>query len=266
LAGDFGNSLFAAAALFHMSDRAAAENRHGAALEYLARVEKLPYRNPGILARVLFDRASIHAKLDNPRKALELLEKLLAAHAADQTAADAAELAGYLSAMLGDYVQGAAFYARAAQLRPGGVFAFGCLERRADCLFAAFFDRGGTAEQLRQAEAEYRSLLEKGRAYAPLLFKIGRCREAADDIQGALRIYSESLYRQAADRCAGVAPDPVWAPKTLYAAIHLIRGRQRSLEGARSALRLIALARQIGLPVDRGMEAIEQELQAKYKL
>ena len=266
LARDFPASLFTAAALFRLVDRAAAGNRHGAALEYLARIDALPIQHTGIRARVLFDRASIHAKLDNPRKALELLEKLLTAHAADPTAADAAELAGYLSAMLGEYVQGAAFYARAAQLRPGGVFAFGCMERRADCLFAAFFGRGGTAEQLRQAEAEYRSLLEKGRAYAPLLFKIGRCREAADDVQGALRIYSESLYRQAADRRAGVAPDPVWAPKTLYAAIHLIRGRQRSLEGARSALRLIALARQIGLPVDRGMEAVEQELQAKYKL
>ena len=266
LVRNFPESLYTAAALFRLVDRAAAGNRHGAALEYLARIDALPIRHTGIRARVLFDRASIHAKLDNPRKALELLEKLLAAYAADQTAADAAELAGYLSAMLGEYVQGAAFYARAAQLRPGGVFAFGCLERRADCLYAAFFGRGGTAEQLRLAEEEYRSLLEKGRAYAPLLFKIGRCREAADDVQGALRVYSEALYRQAADRRAGVVPDPVWAPKTLYAAIHLIRGRQRSLEGARSALRLIALARQIGLPVDRGMEAIEQELQAKYKL
>ena len=60
-------------------------------------------------------------------------------------------------------------------------------------------------------------------------------------------------------------PDPVWGPKTLYAAIRLNRVK-RSLEGARSTLRLIALARQIGLPVDSGMEAIEQELQAKYKL
>ena len=72
-------------------DRAAAGNRHGAALEYLARIDALPIQHTGIRARVLFDRASIHAKLDNPRKALELLEKLLTAHAADPTAADAAE-------------------------------------------------------------------------------------------------------------------------------------------------------------------------------
>ena len=252
------------AALFHMSDRAAAENRHGAALEYLARVEKLPYRNPGVLARVLFDRASIHAKLDNPRKALELLDKLLAAYAADPVAADAAELAGFLSSQLGEYVPGAVFYARAAQLRPGGVFASGCLERHADCLFSAGVG-GNAGEMIVQAEKEYRSLLEKGRAYAPLLFKIGRCREAAGDREGAIRIYTEVLYRQAADRGQGVHPDPVWAPKSLYAAIRLNRAK-RSLEGARNILRLISLARKIGLETDRGLETIERELQTKYKL
>lgn len=265
LVRDFPDSLFAAAALFRLVDRAVAENHHGTALEYLTRIEALPLQHSGLRARVLFDRASIHARLDNPRKALELLEKLLAAHAADTTAADAAELAGFLSARLGEYVQGAAYYARAAQLRPGGVFAFGCLERRADCLYSAASGSGGSAEDLKQAEAEYKALLDKGRAYAPLLFKMGRCREAAGDVQNALRIYTESLYRQAAERSAGIHPDPVWGPKTLYAAIRLNRAK-RSLEGARSTLRLIALARQIGLPVDSGMETIEQELQAKYQL
>lgn len=263
LVSDFPGSLFAAAALFHLVDRAAAENRHGAALEYLARIEALPLRNAGIRARVLFDRASIHAKLDNPRKALELLDKLLSSHAADPVAADAAELAGFLSGLLGEYKQGAAFYNRAAQLRPGGVFASGCLERRGDCLFSAASDKED-GELLRQAEAQYRSLLEKGRAYAPLLFKIGRCREAAGDVREAAQIYTEVLYRQAADFRQGVHPDPVWAPKALYAAIRLNRAK-RSLEGARNTLRLIDLARQIGL-TPGGMDAIEQELQAKYKL
>ena len=267
LAKDFPESLFAAAALFRLVDQASAANRHGAALEYLARIEALPHRNPGIAARVLFDRASIHAKLDNPRKALELLEKLLGSHAADPVAADAAELAGYLSALLGEYISAAGFYVRAAQLRPGGVFASGCMERYADCLFssAAGSDSGTADETLRKAETEYRSLLQKGRAYAPLLYKIALCREAAGDEPEAIRICTEILYRQAADRHQGVHPDRVWAPKALYAAIRLNRAR-RSLEGARSALRLIALARQIGLEKDGRLDVIEQELQAKYKL
>ena len=265
LAVEFPDSPFTAAALFALADRACEENRCPDALEYLSRIEKMSTKLSGVMARVLFDRASIYAKLDNPRKALELLDKLLAAHASDPVAADAAELAGFLHSRLGDYAAGSAAYLRAAQLRPGGAFAAECLERRADGLFL-LASAAENPEQIRQAEQEYRILLQKNvRPYAPLLFKIGRCLEAVSDAAGARRVYAELLYRAAAERQQGIRPDPVWCPKALYAAIRLDRAR-RNLDGARGALRLIQLARESGLVQGGELDTVEREIRAKYKL
>ena len=265
LAAEFPASPFAAAALFSLADRAGEEKRFSDALEYLNRIEKMPIKLTGTLARVLFDRAGIHAKLDNPRKALELLDKLLAAYASDPVAADAAELAGFLHSRLGDYTAGAAAYLRAAQLRPGGAFAAECQEHRADCIFL-LGSAAENAEQLRQAEQEYRALYQKGiRPWTPILFKTGRCLEALNEPAEARRVYAELLYRAAAERRQGVRPAQPWCSKALYAAIRLDCAR-RNLDGARSALRLIRLAREAGLEQDGELESVERELRSKYKL
>ena len=265
LAAEFPESPFTAAALFSLADRAGEEKRFNDALEYLNRIEKLPARLAGTSARVLFDRAVIHAKLDNPRKALEQLDKLLSSYASDPVAADAAELAGYLHSRLGDYNAGAAAYLRAAQLRPGGAFAAECQEHRADCVFL-LGSASENAEQLRQAEQEYRALYQKGiRPWTPILFKIGRCLEALNEPAAARKVYAELLYRAAAERRQGIRPDQPWCSKALYAAIRFDCA-QRNLDGARSALRLIRLAREAGLEQNGELESAERELRSKYKL
>ena len=265
LAAEFPESPFAAAALFSLADRAEEEKHFTDALEYLNRIEKMPIRLSGTQARVLFDRAGIHAKLDDPRKALELLDKLLAAYASDPVAADAAELAGVLHSRLGDYTAGAAAYYRAAQLRPGGAFAAACLEHRADCIFL-LASAAENVEQLRLAEQEYRALYRKGlRPWTPLLFKTGRCLEALNEPVEARRVYAELLYRAAAERRKGVRPSQPWCSKALYAAIRLDCAR-RSLDGARNALRLVRLAREAGLEQNGELESVERELRSKYKL
>ncbi len=264
LTAAFPESPFSAAVLFHLVDRAKLETRYAVALELLNRIENLPHPGAGILPRVLYDRAVIHAKLDNPRKALELLDRLLTVYAADPAAADAAELAGYLHCRQGEYFQAAACYGRAAQLRPAGQVAAAMLERQADVLYAAGTE-SRKQEWLQQAETIYTGLLKKGGHYASLGFKLGRCLEAEGKLRAAQKQFVEVLYRSAADQQNKIPPDRVWCSKSLYAAVRLCRLRN-SLDGARQACRLLSLARTMGLEENGEYETLERDLQAKYKL
>lgn len=265
LAKRYPASEYTASALFRQADFLRGEARYPAALAVLEKISATGVKAE-VLAQCLLDQAEIHAHLSNDTRALELLQQLQEKYPASPVAADAALLAGNLYADRGEYAKAIVAYRRAAELRPSGRFAAVAAERLADCEFsAAVLSRDN--DLLEQAIAHYRELAARNdpASHYSVGYKLGRALEQGQKPRAALGEYQQLLYEAAAARKRGEAVDPVWTAKAAYAAV-MLQLKKKNPEAAREALRIIALARELGLCTSEDFDRIAAEARRKYRI
>jgi len=222
---------------------------------------------PEIAAEILFRRAAIAASSGDPAAALALLNTLLKTYPTGPFAADAAMTAGNLEADAGRYQNALAFYTKARELRPSGLFGRIAAGRIADTRYSIYAETLDPAD-LKAAAELYEVLAEDGsdpRLRLQSLYKLGKCRELSDDPERALEVYNRVLYLALDQKRNGVAPDPVWTGKAAYAAA-LAYLKPGTPAGARNAQRVIWILEELQLPTGEDFARIRQEIERKYKL
>ena len=179
----------------------------------------------------------------------------------------AGPFAGGLLADSGDYAEALKFYRRAKELRPSGVFGDACSGRIADCRYSLYSETLDPADLAAAADL-YRKLSEKagdGRIRLQSLYKLGKSLELSGESGAALAAYDRLLYLARDQRRSGISPDPVWTGKAAYAAC-LAYLKEGSPQGAASALRAMAMLKELNLPVGEEFDRIREEIKRKHNL
>ena len=222
---------------------------------------------PEVAAEILYRRAAIAAAAKDTAGALGLLGTLLKTYPSGPFAADAAMTAGNLEADAGRYSAALAFYTKARELRPAGLFGRVAAGRIADTRYSIYAETLNSAD-LKAAADLYEALAgdeSDPRLRLQSLYKLGKCRELADDPERALEVYNRVLYLALDQKRNGLVPDPVWTGKAAYAAA-LAYLKPGTPAGARNAQRVIWILEELQLPTGEDFDRIRQEIQRKYKL
>ncbi len=265
----FPNSTAGIEARLQLADNLQASGNNSAAEAQLAELEKreAAVKNPEVAAEILYRRAKIAAALKTPEEARKMLETLLKDHPASSFAPDAALLAGNIESDAGRYPTALAFYTKARELQPNGLFGQIATGRVADIRYSIYAETLDPAD-LKVAAELYEELAQN--ESNPLLmlqsfYKLGKCRELSDDPEGALEAYNRVLYQALDQKRNGITPDPAWTGKAAYAAA-LIYLKPGTPTGARNAQRVIWILEELQLPTGEDFARIRQEIQRKYKL
>lgn len=223
--------------------------------------------DPEVAAELLYLRAGLAVAREKPEEALKLYREILDRYVTSGFGADAAFAAGGLLADSGDYAEALKFYRRAKELRPSGVFGDACSGRIADCRYSLYSETLDPAD-LAAAVDLYRKLSEKagdGRIRLQSLYKLGKSLELSGESGAALAAYDRLLYLARDQRRSGISPDPVWTGKAAYAAC-LAYLKEGSPQGAASALRAMAMLKELNLPVGEEFDRIREEIKRKHNL
>lgn len=168
-----------------------------AAETQLAELEKRgAAKNPEVAAEILYRRAKISASSRKTAEAMAQLETLLEKFPAGPFAADAAMMAGNLEADAGHYAAALAFYTKARELRPEGLFGRVAAGRIADMRYSIYAETLDPAD-LKAAAELYEMLSQESsnpRLQLQSLYKLGKCRELSDELEKALEVYNRVLY------------------------------------------------------------------------
>lgn len=122
-----------------LADYLETEGDGAAAETQLAELEKRgAAKNPEVAAEILYRRAKISASSGKTAEAMAQLETLLEKFPAGPFAADAAMMAGNLEADAGHYAAALAFYTKARELRPEGLFGRVAAGRIADMRYSIY--------------------------------------------------------------------------------------------------------------------------------
>lgn len=264
----FPNSTAGVEARLQLADSLASEGDNNAAEAQLAELEKRgAAKNPEVAAEILYRRAQISVSTKNMIQAMERLKALLERFSSSSFAADSAMLAGNLEADSGHYAEALAFYTKARELRPKGVFGLVAAGRIADTRYSIYAGTHDPADL--KAAAELYEMLSKEASNPRLqlqsICKLGKCRELSGELEKALELYNRVLYLAIDQKRNGLVPDPVWTGKAGYAAA-LAYLKTGTPVGARNALRVTWILEELQLETGEDFERIRQEIQQKYHL
>ncbi len=241
----------------------------GRATEALAIADELakPGAAPEIAAEALFLAARIDGAAKRTSRAVERIRKLLKDYPASAVAAEAALTGGNDCFELNDYKQAEKFYRRAAELRPGGLFAAIASGRVADSLLARHAG-GGPSDDLREALAIYQGLAKKSVSPAlalQALYKSGVCSEYLSDDRAALAAYEKVLYLADEQKLRGTLNAPDWCARAAYAALRVISG-SRLPDASQRAVRILRQYAALELPGSESeLQALRKEIEKRYK-
>lgn len=251
-----------------LADYLETEGDGAAAETQLAELEKRgAAKNPEVAAEILYRRAKISASSRKTAEAMAQLETLLEKFPAGPFAADAAMMAGNLEADAGHYAAALAFYTKARELRPEGLFGRVAAGRIADMRYSIYAETLDPAD-LKAAAELYEMLSQESsnpRLQLQSLYKLGKCRELSDELEKALEVYNRVLYLALDQKRNGLVPDPVWTGKAGYAAA-LAYLKPGTPAGARNALRVTWILEELQLPTGEDFDRVRQEIQRKYNL
>lgn len=264
----YPESPFTVAAMFWQVDYLKGEAKYSEALELLRIMAEKYQKNQEISPKIIYDMALINQRQNENRAALALLENIFEKYPQSSVVADGLFLAGDIASVEGDYSRAAAYYQRAAKLRPGSDFSTACYGRVADCNYSLYC-RNFDTKYIKAAVEGYQELLKLKKIEPAVrnqsLFKLGLCYEMMNDEAKALTCYNELIYGYEIDLKKGVVLKPLWTIKAAHAAI-IIYVKRGTPESAAAAIKIYQMLKSMDLKTGEDFDKFIDNIKSKYKI
>ena len=218
---------------------------------------------PDVAAEALYNAAEALAKLKRDAEAAQLLDRVITELPKEHATSKAFYLKGDLLKAAGDYKGAAAFYAKAAERRPGSPLELAALGSSGDCYFALAGKDKQPGDNLTQATASYGKVLadRKRLDQATLdqtLFKLGKCHELAGRRDDAVKCYHEVVFNAVLDVEQGTRRDLLWFAKAGEALARLMGENMDTPERVEAVLSVYRTLSKHGVHPDEYNELIDK--------